>query len=131
MDTHNWDRISKINLYHAAVKDTTAGLKSNNRMSQSAGSNAELAGKWVLKVVLLIIIVYILSTKPAWLPVLLKELTEGTEHSAFDNSLSFIDAENTSTHFDAAVSWSACLKKAFKSRWLVLLQALRNFECIY
>ena len=54
-----------------------AGAKSNKRINHSAGTNAELAGKWVLKAVLLIVIVYILSSKPKWLPVLLRELTEG------------------------------------------------------
>ena len=71
----------------AADKGTMSGVKSNNRMSQSAGSNKELAGKWVVKVILLIIIVYILSTKPHWLPVLLKELTEGTGYQLSSNSI--------------------------------------------
>ena len=94
-----------------------AGLKSNNRMSQSARSNAELAGKWVVKVVLLITIVYVLSTKPAWLPVLLKELTEGTEQSAMKLQLHVIHVADRRycKALDKTVPWSTYLKTAFQT----------------
>ena len=65
----------------AAGKKTMEKVKSNSRMSQSAGSNAQLAGKWVLKMALLVTIVYVLSTNPKWLPELLKELAEGISSS--------------------------------------------------
>ena len=52
-------------------------VKSNNTMGQSAGSYRDLAGKWILKVILVLSIVYILSTTAHKMPVLIAELAEG------------------------------------------------------
>lgn len=54
-------------------------VKSNSRFDQSAGSNIQLAIKWTAKLVSLLVIVFLLTRKADWMPVLLIELAEGRQ----------------------------------------------------
>lgn len=118
------------------AKATKAGAKSNNRINHSAGTNAELAGKWVLKAVLLIVIVYILSSKPKWLPVLLRELTEAFMLYWFLGVLMDGPAAlmgwgmgmSISPHFDAPYL-SASMSEFWSKRWNLTVGNTLRFLC--